>query len=229
MIFENYELEEIVKCKLNKFEVTKDDLDKIDEITINSKTITGKNITNSLIDLIKFKNLIKVSIFGFEIDKENAKIINSLKNIKSIEFYDCIILDEVYIYAENIKLSRVENISNLLLKNVNYIEMSNLNMNNFNYSYLKKSEKIIFDDVIGFNETNIDVFKMCKFLSLKNMELVNLNKVEKMKKLEKISLLSCKLDDKSYIDNLANTNKNINVNFGVDYLLDSKLGDKNEN
>lgn len=91
--FINSDLETYLQGYLKKINITEEDLDNVKSLNINSFDLSGNYISNSLEDLNLFKNLKKLKISNYVLNRENINIIDSLKGIEDYIFYKCDIKD----------------------------------------------------------------------------------------------------------------------------------------
>lgn len=144
---ENEELKRLITMKANKLnfeDVTKEEFERIKDITINGYLINGKESNINLKELLFFPNLKRVKISKFEITDESIEIILKLEKIEHIEFVSCSL--------KNAKLDKL----NKKIKSINFINCENLQ------SKYPEVENII---VIG---TKID-FKNINFINVKKV------------------------------------------------------------
>lgn len=157
-VFEDQELNKLLKFKLNKAYFTEEDLLQINDIILNGRKINGDiNIINfDNLDLIP--NLKKIEIKNINISKEQMK---TLQNLKEISFRNC-------------KIESIENI-----RNVTKLTINNSKIGDF--EQINQFKNIVELDLINIKIENFDFLK-----ALSNLQVLRIKNVEKFL-LEKIN------------------------------------------
>ena len=122
-IIKNLELRNYLQFKLNKDNITIEDLEKIKEIVIDSQNIVGQYNKVYFEEVDLFKNLEKISIRNLGLTSEN---IERISNIKKIEFINGQIRD----------IKKINNVISLILNNTEVDDFENI-------IYLSNLENII--------------------------------------------------------------------------------------
>ncbi len=145
----------ILEGLFNKREgFSKQELESINTLTISRLSFDKKILDVNFSDLLNFPYLEGITIDSCTIDTNVMKVLEQLKNLVDISFYDCEVVEDIYPYLENIQLRNVV-ISNTKLE----IELLN--------GYY---ETLTLE---GFNVSNINCFGITLDIYASNIDNVN--------------------------------------------------------
>lgn len=189
-LIKNAELKKFIQFKLNKSNITKEDLVNIDEIVLDSQNIVGNYNKVYFEEIEMFPNLKKITIRNLGITYEN---INKLSNISKIEFINCEI-DGITllnnIQSLTIINSEVENIEEIgSLPNITELELVNLKVDNFEFlKKLKQLKQLKIKNVKDFSLEKIDFSLPIEYLSLEKIGELNLIIISQYENLKTLSV-----------------------------------------
>lgn len=140
----------------------------MESITLNQFNIVGKRVDVDITKLNEHPDLKEVIIKNFDVDDNFVQVLNNIKNLENLWFINCN-------FCNNLKIN---NVTYLRMHNCKNIRWSTINsgINNLDIS---DGEKINVEDIIGYD---------LKSLMLRNISVVNLDKIEKFCNLEKLFL-----------------------------------------
>lgn len=216
-IIEDKNLLRILKIKLSTG--NQKNIEDIDELDIQDVNFMQK-LNIDLKEIIKLKNLKRLSLKFFDITDDVIDALNQLQFIESIEFYMCV-------FKTTKQINR--NIKNLLIYNCNDINIKIIS----NPIYLENLE-IVHSGLVDIKE--ISIYKKLKLIRISNcniisipslsyfeeLEYIYINEVQlmysfditKMKNLKLISLNGSEVNNKEeYISQLKNQNSSIEILF----------------
>lgn len=189
-LIENVELNKFIQFKLNKSNITKEDLAKIDEIVLDSQNIVGNYNKVYFEEIELFPNLEKITIRNLGVTSEN---INKLSNISKIEFRNCEIegitlLNNVQsLTIINSEIENIEEIGNL--SNITELELVNIKVEKFEFlKSLKQLKQLKIKNVKGFSLEKIDFSLPIEYLSVEKINELNLTIISQYKNLKTLSV-----------------------------------------
>ncbi len=184
------QLFESLKYKLQKDNVTLEDLLQIEEITIDGKNIIGKDNTTNLKDVELFPNLKAIKLRNIAIDENNIKWISRVQDISFTsceietlkEIKDCLSLEII-----GCKVKDIEEINDF----ANLREFTIINTISQDFNYLvnkKKLDKLVIKNIDDFQMEKIDFNLPINYLSIEGIDKIDYDVLSKYKNLETISL-----------------------------------------
>ena len=180
-IIKNLELRNYLQFKLNKDNITIEDLEKIKEIVIDSQNIVGQYNKVYFEEVDLFKNLEKISIRNLGLTSEN---IERISNIKKIEFINGQIRDikkinnVISLILNNTEVDDFENI--IYLSNLEELQLINIELDKFEFlEKFKNLKKLVIKNIKNFSLAKIDFELPIEYLSIENLEDLNLNILSK--------------------------------------------------
>ncbi len=189
-LIKNLELRKFIQFKLNKSNITKEDLVNIDEIVLDSQNIIGNYNKVYFEEIEMFPNLEKITIRNLGITYENM---NKLRNISKIEFINCEIdginlLNNVQgLIIINSEVENIEEIGNL--SNITELELVNLKIDNFEFlKNLKQLKQLKIKNVKDFSLERIDFYLPIEYLSVEKINKLNLIIISQYKNLKTLSV-----------------------------------------
>ena len=223
IIIKDKNLLRILKIKLSTS--NKKNIEDIDELDIQDINFMQKKLNIDLKEIVKFRNLKRLSLKFFDITDDVVDALSQLQCLESIEFYMCVFKTTKQINGK---------IKNLLIYNCNIISLNIIS----NPNYLESLE-IVHSGLVDIKE--ISIYKKIKLIGLSNcniisipslsnfeeLEYIYINEVQlmytfditKMKNLKLISLNGSKVNNKDeYIAQLKNQNSSIEILFREDNL-----------
>lgn len=166
-------LEKAVCFKIGKFgnqSLSEEDFEKVEEINISNRKLSGETRNISLEEMRLFRNLKRVSLQYFEIDDKVVEILNSLRELESLELSSCKFCTGIQIRNEvlrNLYLNccEIKDYSSLYATEV----FSVVGSDNFRLDRLQGKENI---EKMYLQNSNIKGFKAIDECSaLKNLNL----------------------------------------------------------
>lgn len=135
---------------IKKFEFTPEDLMKVKVLSVGAFDLSGQFVSNDLGDLNYFKNLEKISLSGFIVNRPNIKLISDLKKLRNFEFRNCEFKDCLNIKGDAIDLDECKNIGrvsveqfkNVTIKNCEVDGLSLDSAKNLTLEKMKMNEKL---------------------------------------------------------------------------------------
>ncbi|MBR2744129.1 MAG: hypothetical protein IKE01_02370 [Clostridia bacterium] len=174
-------LKEDVYLKLNKdrsVPLYDEDLNMIDHLNLNALDFIDEPTDVTLYDLVFFKNLKSCCIINKEISDNELNVLNSLENIKIMQFskcrfpsskvknlsVECIILDgcpdiniSTFDECKNIKKFRIVNCTNINLKGISkFVNLTDLYIQNMNLEEIDEVMKIESLQYLNLNGTSVE-------------------------------------------------------------------------
>ncbi len=209
-IIKNLELRNYLQFKLNKDNITIEDLEKIKEIVIDSQNIVGQYNKVYFEEVDLFKNLEKISIRNLGLTSEN---IERISNIKKIEFINGQISDikkinnVISLVLNNTEVDDFENI--IYLSNLEELQLINIELDKFEFlEKFKNLKKLVIKNIKNFSLAKIDFELPIEYLSIENLEDLNLNILSKYENLKTLSIDRIEADN---WENELNTLKEKNI------------------
>ncbi len=209
-IIKNLELRNYLQFKLNKDNITIEDLEKIKEIVIDSQNIVGQYNKVYFEEVDLFKNLEKISIRNLGLTSEN---IERISNIKKIEFINGQIRDikkinnVISLILNNTEVDDFENI--IYLSNLEELQLINIELDKFEFlEKFKNLKKLVIKNIKNFSLAKIDFELPIEYLSIENLEDLNLNILSKYENLKTLSIDRIEADN---WENELNTLKEKNI------------------
>lgn len=195
-------------------------IEKIEEISIQDINLMQNKLNINLTEIVKLKNLKKLSLKFFEITDEVIESINQLEHIKRLEFYMCIFKNKIEL-SKKIQSVIVYNCQdfniNILNKNTDLEELQLIHSGIVDIGNIKKFKKMKYLKIAHCNTISIPTIAV-----LENLERLYLNHIEiaydidisKMPNLKFVSLSGSKVTNKdNYIRNLHKQNEKVTIEF----------------
>lgn len=91
--FVNSNLETYLQGYLKKVNINEEDLDNVKSLSLNSFDLKGNYISNSLEDLKLFKNLERLQISNYILNRDNIFILENLRGVEDYVFQKCDVKD----------------------------------------------------------------------------------------------------------------------------------------
>lgn len=153
-------------CEMNSIEKQ-----EIKDITLNHKGFNGKNTESNISEVLEFPNLKTCTINGFDVTEDDVRDLNKCKNLKSIQFSNCNLI--------NINIS-LRNLETLIIDNCK----GNLE-NIFN-----KLEELKFLHIVSNEVFDTIYIENCKQLKKIYIQDTNIKKLEKLKKFQELEYVN---------------------------------------
>lgn len=199
-IIQNVELRRFVEYKLDTNEISKESLANIDEIVLDSQDIIGQYNKVYFEEIELFPHLKKIVIRNLGVNSEDM---SKLKQIEQIEFKNCEIkeinkLKEVkQLILIHTELETEQELEELV--NLEEIQLININMNNFEFlRKLKNLKKLVIKNINQFALTKINFTLPIEYLSIEDIQNLDLNIISKY---EKLKILSVDREDSKEMKN----------------------------
>lgn len=162
----------------------------MESITLNQFNIVGKRVDVDITKLNEHPELKEVIIKNFDVDDKFVQVLNTLKDLQSLWFVNCS-------FYNNLKIS---NVTYVRMHNCKNIKWNTINSGIIDLD-ISDGEKINVEDIINYD---------LKSLMLKNVPVVNLDKIENFHNLENLLLQEIDLNHPINYSNLKMLKK---VNF----------------
>lgn len=183
-IFEDQELNKLLKFKLDKTDFTKEDLLQINDIILNGRKINGDiNIIN-FNDLDLLPNLKKIEIKNINISKEHMK---KLQNLEEISFRNC-------------KIESIEDINRVTKLTINNSQIGD-------FEQINRFKDIVELNLINIKIENFDFLKeliSLQVLKIKNVEKFSLEKINFPLPIKYLSIEGVEHIDEKLLKNFYN-------------------------
>jgi len=189
-LIQNLELRKYVTYKTESDEITKKDLENIDEIILDSQNIIGEYNQVYFQEIELFPNLKKIAIKNLGICPEDM---SKLEKIEQIEFKNCEIKEInklkkvkqlILIHTEIEEQKQLEE-----LENLEEIQLINTAINNFEFlKKLKNLKKLAIKNMNQFALTKIDFTLPIEYLSIEDIQNLDLNIIAKYENLKTLSI-----------------------------------------
>ena len=196
-----------LKGRLKKFSFEKEELSSIKGLSIDAFDLSKSFISNDLKDLNYFENLEDLVLTNYMLDKPNIEIIENLKKITSIGFYNCEFKDVINLKGDYLKLADCKNIykantevfKNILIRNCDLDNLKFDNAENIIITNCRLTNELVLNQNIKkltFEEMKIDdkieqlidKLKECNF-KLIRCEYKNDDQKKKLKQLENVKVI----------------------------------------
>lgn len=189
-LIKNKELRNLIEFKLNKNDISREDLDSIDEIIIDGQDIVGQYNKVYFEEIDLFKNLEKIAIKNLRISAENIK---KIKSVKQIEFKNCEVENVNQLYTVKhltLNHSEIDDLKEIeQLLNLEDLELVYMQINDFNFlQKLTKLKTLKIKNIEDFSLSKINFSLPIKYLSIENIEQLDLSVLSKFEDLEILSV-----------------------------------------
>ncbi len=163
-------------------EMTEEEKESITEITLSYKDFKGDLTGVSITELLKFPNLKKCLISGFEITNDDMEVFNELVSIRGIQFSGCSFL-EIDIPLNDLELVVIDGCTRVPKK------------------LLQENKKLRFFRAVNQRYFDIECLRGCSALEeayLQRSTLVNLLELRRLKSLRLVNLNGSKFNFLAY-------------------------------
>ena len=163
-------------------EMTEEEKESITEITLSYKDFKGDLTGVSITELLKFPNLKKCLISGFEITNDDIEVFNELVSLRGIQFSGCSFL-EIDIPLKHLELVVIDGCTRVPKK------------------LLQENKKLRFFRAVNQRYFDIECLNGCRALEevyLQRSTLVNLLELRRLKSLRLVNLNGSKFKFLTY-------------------------------
>ncbi len=196
-IIKNTELKKFLQNKLEKTQIEKEDLNKIEEIILDGETIIGNKNKVYFEEIKLFPNLKNIIIKNIKVTNED---LNTLKQIEEISFENCQI--------EDIKI--LQNIKKISLNNctiqnkedmkylTNLVQLKVVNTDIKNFDFLKNFsdlKKLTIKNVKDFSINKINFYLPIEYLSIEDIDTINKENILQYSNLKTLSIDKQKINE----------------------------------
>lgn len=219
-LIENVELRNYIQSKIDKDNITMEDLENIDEIIIDSENIIGQHNEVYFQEIELFPKLEKITIRNLGISTENMK---RLINIKQIKFKNCEINDITQLHnVRHLEIihSEIEGLEELVkLSELKELQLIDMKVDNFEFlKELKQLEKLVIKNVEQFSLEKINFELPIEYLSIEKIDKLDLDMISKYKNLKTLSIDRTESENwEEELENLRNRNIEILLNDMYEY------------
>lgn len=196
-IIKNTELKKFIQNKLEKTQIKKEDLNKIEEIILDGETIIGDKNKVYFEEIKLFPNLKNIIIKNIKVTNED---LNTLKQIEEISFENCQIEDIKIL--QNIKKISLNNCTIQNKEDIKYltnlVQLKVINTDIKNFDFLKNFsalKKLTIKNVKDFSINKINFYLPIEYLSIEDIDTINKENILQYSNLKTLSIDKQKINE----------------------------------
>jgi len=186
-MFQDKEVEKIVKYKLEIFddtELKETDLDGITEIMVSNRDAKGKVIPINISELVKLKKLKGLDLKGFELNQDVLGVIQSFPELTSLHLYSCQSKEPISLHVKKLKSLVLDHCQSL-----NFVE-------------IQFPERVLIVDGGVVDASKLQHHQQLKILGIKNSEIIHAAYLKKIPSLKSLNVDGSVLDEDNVVNQL---------------------------